>query len=275
MAVKKAAKNGEKKKGVAVIIVMAVILVLILFVAFAVFVIGFNAFGLRDDHMADFLRGIPVVNRLLPPEEEDYYDENGYIDELLEYGFDEEIFYDWEADEFIELIRSLVGEIGDLRQAVDEADELAGQLGVVIGERNATNAELRQRIDELEEAHAEVRSREEDFDRRVAMGDPRAFQDFFERINPDHAVLLYLEAARYNAENDLVRVYIARVNSMDESDAAAILEEMMELEINLVARILEGLSSTRSGNILTEFDPANAARMMVIMAPDSIIQGLG
>jgi len=284
MAAKNAAVPGGEKKSAVWIIVMVAILVLILFIAFAVFVIGFNAFGLRDNQMAGFLRNIPGVNRLLPQEEEEYYYNeyyNGYNGLDYEYGFDEEFFEDWTHEELIRLIQSLTGAMEILQEEAGDAEQTIEQQNVAINERDAANDVLRQRIDELEELHAEIRNREEEVDRIIAMSDPRAFQEFFETMNPYHAALLFPEAVEYNMESDRIRAYIATVNSMDESAAADMLQELMDMDINLTAFILESLGTSRRGNIISEFSSENAARIMLVMSPiiivdlDLNIAGLG
>jgi flagellar motility protein MotE (MotC chaperone) len=153
-----------------------------------------------------------------------------------------------------------------LEEALEEIGDLtaAGTLSAI------QNRALADRIEELEDMHEEVRRTQAEFERRVAMNDPRAFEDFFARINPEHAAQLFQDAVRHNLNEQQLNDYIATFSGMDESAAAATLQVMMDTEINLVARILENLSRSKRSAIMAEFTPAHAARVSIVMAPDSI-----
>jgi hypothetical protein len=279
LAVKAKRKGAnEKKKGIGGVIIIGIICLLLLFITFAVFVVGFNALGIRDKYLADRLRGVPFINNLLPPEETDEPiingengEGNGYENGVENGGEEEETFEDWEIDDFINRLTQLNGIINSLRIQITElTDEISG-----LHTRDTQRLELidsiSERLEEFNEMHNSFRTVQTAFERQVAMGDPIAYQEFFEQFNPEHASQLYQDVVRHNIDVQLLNDYIAIVSRMDASAAAAMLQEMMETEINLVARILDHLSVSRRSAIMQELTPAHAARIMIAMAPGSII----
>lgn len=154
-------------------------------------------------------------------------------------------------------------------------EELARQ----VDELAAENAGLKERIALLERISNELgqtaeiykdfelkqqtlRQAKEDFDQLVAKNDPAAFSTFFEQVNPDTAAVIYREIMTEEKRVEQIKQHAATYEVMNGAKAAAILEELVITDSDLVFLILKNISEEKRAEILGEMRPKYAARVL-------------
>ena len=229
-------KNSGKNKGSAAIWVVLGIVALLAGGIAVTWI--YNPMGLRDTLTENVVRQIPIVNNLLSaPDPLEGYEAMSQ--------------------------EELIDEINYLQNIIDERD------AQIAGMNNRIELYLQDiaRLQEFEDQHVRFREDKAVFDQMIAENDPQAFVRFYESISPENAADLYPEAsatARYDAE---MKKYIRDFQAIDEKRAAAILEELVLTDMNLVVLILDNLNSEQSGAILGEMEPENASAVSRIRAP--------
>ena len=193
-----------------------------------------------------FLKNVPVINRILPE------------------ATDEEI-----AEETGSKYKNLA-------EAIDRINELESQLD---NYKNSDSSDS-QTISELQAEIARLKVFEENaqyyqdlkdkFDREVVYADNAPdienYKQWYESIDADNAAKLYQQVVKDLQESQRVKDWAEAYSKMDADKAAAILEEMTG-DTNLVAKILNCMTSKQRGAVLAAMDPVYAAKITKIMYP--------
>ena len=193
-----------------------------------------------------FLKNVPVINRILPE------------------ATDEEI-----AEETGSKYKNLA-------EAIDRINELESQLD---NYKNSDSSDS-QTISELQAEIARLKVFEENaqyyqdlkdkFDREVVYADNAPdienYKQWYESIDADNAAKLYQQVVKDLQESQRVKDWAEAYSKMDAKKAAAILEEMTG-DTNLVAKILNCMTSKQRGAVLAAMDPVYAAKITKIMYP--------
>ncbi len=232
----KAPKNKEKKRSIAPIIISVILL---LIVGAAVAVVGFNVFNLRDRYLTGILRNIPIVNNLLPAETAPDPTETATKEELL-------------------------AQISQLERTLRDREDQITQLNE---KSNMYLTEL-ERLQDIETQQAEIKQQKADFDKMIATNDPMAYQAFYESVDPTNAEQLYKEVVGVNQASAEINQYISAFTSMDATAAAAILEQLVSGDLNLVVDILSRMDAASRGEILAAMTPPSAAAVSKRAAPN-------
>ena len=233
-AARKAAKSqgggtGKKSK-IGLIIALALVGV----VGGFVLLTAFNVFELRDDIVMPFLRNVPLFGRLIPGAAEDDYDP---------------------ATAALRTEQELRLKIEDLERQLAELEaETSGVLdawGGLVGDLAESELELlRLRI--MEELFALHIAEREQFEREIIEGNPDAFINWFQTMNPDRADEIYMEliadlVAGYRREH-----YLNMWSAMHPASiAGAIMAREMHLtDLPLLISVLRDFSYETSAAIL-------------------------
>ena len=184
---------------------------------------------------------------------------------------------------FALLIKMNVGGIGsmlrpykNLSEAIDRINELESQLD---NYKNSDSSDS-QTISELQAEIARLKVFEENaqyyqdlkdkFDREVVYADNAPdienYKQWYESIDADNAAKLYQQVVKDLQESQRVKDWAEAYSKMDADKAAAILEEMTG-DTNLVAKILNCMTSKQRGAVLAAMDPVYAAKITKIMYP--------
>lgn len=199
-----------------------------------------NPFGLRDNVVYPMLSNIPVVKDYLP------------------------VGWTAEPELTTEQLRARVKELENQLAARDE--------GIIrLEEKNSQNAIEIDRLREFEGQQLRYKQDKASFDERVAMEDPQAFADYYQKIAPENAEILYPLAAAQSENDNEVKRYISTFSEMDEEEAAAVLQQLIATDMNLVVAILRGMNNRAASAVLGSMDAAAAASVSKMMAPDSMI----
>lgn len=201
----------------------------IIIIAILVAVLGFNVGGIRDKYMRPVLEKIPIVKNLLPPIEDTTEGEDNNKEKLSEEQ---------------QTIEALKKEIESL------------------------NAEIK-RLKEFETAQLQFKAEKAEFDKLIALNDPKAYSTFYESILPENAQKLYQEAVGQVQNTKEFKDYIATFENMKKDAAAKILEELIMTDMDLVITILDNLTSTKRSEILATMDPVNAASCTKLLSNKS------
>ena len=94
------------------------------------------------------------------------------------------------------------------------------------------------------------------------------YQKYYESIDPATAEFLYRQVVAELEEEKEIQEYAQTYSEMKPKQAAAIFEEMTN-NLDLVARILNEMSTEDRGKILGVIDSEVAAKLTKIMEPDS------
>lgn len=230
-------KSKKKKKGKGKKIAFLLIFILIIAALAAVFI--FNLFDIREKYLRPVLQNVPIVKNILPETQE--------------------------QDEFGAMTKEqLVVEVKKMRSENERLQESNNVLNDRIKTLQSENTSLK----ELESQYEEFRTEREQFENMVASGDPQAYANFYEGINPEHAEELYKEAIVSTSADTELKNYVQTFENMKKDAAAKALEELVGTDMDLVVRILQNISTEQRGAILSVMDTANTAAIIKQMAPD-------
>ena len=171
---------------------------------------------------------------------------------------------------------NMIGKYKNLSEAIDRINELESQ---VDNYKNSDSSDS-QTISELQAEIARLKVFEENaqyyqdlkdkFDREVVYADNAPdienYKQWYESIDADNAAKLYQQVVKDLQESQRVKDWAEAYSKMDAEKAAAILEEMTG-DTNLVAKILNCMTSKQRGAVLAAMDPVYAAKITKIMYP--------
>nr|WP_317358333.1 hypothetical protein [uncultured Tyzzerella sp.] len=154
-------------------------------------------------------------------------------------------------------------EEGQTEQPIDENQQAINSLTAEIEELNKEIARLK----EFENAQLKFKAEKEQFDKMIALNDPKAYATFYETIAPENAEKLYKEAVNKQVVDKKFKDYVQTFENMKKDAATKILEELITTDMDLVITILQNLSSEKRSEILSTMDPKNAASCSKLLYP--------
>jgi|GEM_PF-1655590 len=221
---------------------LVILLVVLLLVAGATAAIVLNLFGFRTIIVNDVLMKIPIVNNLITPEPTP--------DEL-------------EGPSAAELQT----EVDALTKQKDADKAEIERLAAL----NATYLKEIERLTDFETRQLKYKEDKEAFDRMIAINDLMAYAKFYESVDPVNAEILYREYAKKSNATKEMRDYVNTFTAMDESNAAAGLEQMAAADPELVVQILMAMNAEQRGLIMNEMTVQAVANLGRRMAPEQEI----
>ncbi|PXV93506.1 hypothetical protein C8E03_102274 [Lachnotalea glycerini] len=254
---KKEAKKRAKEQGIADLekeeatggkVGVAVVTIFIIAVWLGIFalLIKWDVGGFGSTVLYPLLKDVPVVSAILP-------DTN-----TQDLAADGDYPYDTLA-EAVEQIKSLELQLKTAQDQIASNDE--------------TVAQLNEEIDKLkvfEQQQTEYEQLKAKFDEDIVFNDNAPdvseYKTYYESISPDNAELLYKQVVQQIEYSDEVKDYAKAYGKMKPAQAAGIFEKMTD-NLELVAEILENMSTEARGDILGAMDPTVAAKVTKIMAP--------
>jgi flagellar motility protein MotE (MotC chaperone) len=202
--------------------------------------IYFNAFKLRDNYVYPFMRKIPIVQSMVPAEGE------ASTDPIYSMGAEDL------RNETLKLRKKL-------EEAEAETDDARAQ--------SASYLEQMKTLQAFEEQQVSFKRDKEEFDQMVALKDPEAYSAYYERISPENAERLYPMAAAEAGQAGLQKKYAQTFAQMDESSAAAALEQLIPTDMDLVVMVMGSLGPDAAGEIFDQMSAASVAAVTKRMAP--------
>ncbi|MFR4985920.1 MAG: hypothetical protein ACLUCH_00860 [Lachnospirales bacterium] len=169
--------------------------------------------------------------------------------------------------ERIPIIKNLLPPLEtDNEQTEEVVDEKQQTIDSLTKEIEELNKEIT-RLKEFENSQLEFKTQKEEFDKMIALNDPKAYSSFYESISPENAEELYKQAINKEVTDKRFKEYIQTFETMKKDAVATILEELIITDMDLVITILENVSSDKRSEILSVMDPKNAASCSKLLAP--------
>ena len=250
---KEIAKQEEalgEEEGNGFVTFVATLFIVVLWLAVICVIVKLDIGGFGSSVLKPVLKDVPVLNKILPgvslTETNDPESYGGYSS----------------LQEAVDYIKKLELDIERLQTASNLKDsELA--------DAQAQIARLR----EFENAQVEFQRIEQEFYDEMIHSEkgpgPEAFRKWFEEMNPSLAESLYRQVVVQLEESTEFKEFANAYAQMKPKAAASALEELMNTDTNLVARILKAISVDERAAIMNQMSAANAARLTKIMNPDS------
>lgn len=232
---KRSGEDGAVSK-----IVSALIVIVIVLIWLGVFIVLIKADvgGFGSNVLAPVLRDVPVINKILPEGSASETSGN----------------YDYTLDEAIDRIK-------ELEMELDSQSSISGVDSSYIAQ---LEAEI-ERLQEFEDQQDEFAEQKKEFDEEVVYADNapdiEEYQKYYEQIDPDNAAEIYRQVVEEEQYNAKVEAAAERYAEMEPSSAAAILDQMISADLDLVCSILENMDSEECGLILEAMDSNVAAKI--------------
>ena len=208
--------------------------------------------GFGSGVLKPLLKDVPVVNKILPTEGPLLQDGEEVEDEYAGYA---------SLKEAVEQIKLLELQL-----------EQASLKGSTLEDENAKLKEEITRLKTFEASQVEFERIKTEFFEEVIYAEKgpgvEEYQKYYESIDPATAEFLYRQVVAELEEDKEIKQYAQTYSEMKPKQAAAIFEKMTN-NLDLVARILQEMSSEDCGKILGVMDAEIAAKLTKIMEPDS------
>lgn len=150
-------------------------------------------------------------------------------------------------------------------QPLDEKDQ---KIEALTAEIQTLNDEIN-RLKVFEQEQLKFKAEKEEFDKMIALKDPKAYSSFYESINPENAEELYKQAVTKEVKDKEFKEYIQTFEGMKKDAVSTILEELITTDMDLVITILQNLSSDKRSEVLATMDPKNAAACSKLLSPET------
>ena len=236
----------EDSFGSKITMVFVSILIVLVWLGIIVLLIKYDAGGFGSTILRPLIKDVPYLNMILP-EDDDFIEDTEYQYETI--------------DDAVERIKEL---------------EMLLDAALAVGSTDAeTIVSLKEQIAELEVYKAEQVEFEkikEKFYAEVVFSDQapslEEYKTFYESIDPENAEVLYKQIVEQLQHDAMVEDYVKTYSSMKAKEAAAIFDTMTD-NLQLVADILQAMSSQARADIMSKMEPANAAKLTAMMQPDN------
>ncbi len=236
----KAGKNPGSKKGGKIV----PFLVFLILAGAISGIMYFDVLGARTKYVMPLLEKVPFINNLIKEQEEqDTIDPN-------------DPYANMNKKQLSALIASQQAQIDRLNQ---DAADTQQKIKLYTDEID--------RLKGIEDQQLEFKRQKEEFDTLIAQNDPQAYSKFYESINPENAEKLYKEAVGVTEKSKAYKSYIAKIEAVDDSEAAKILEELSKTDMDLTVNILNNIKNEKAGSVIAKMDTRIASRVVKRMTP--------
>lgn len=226
----------------------ATVLIVALWLAVICVIIKLDIGGFGSSVLTPILKDVPVVNKILPgtgvTETNNPESYGGYS--------------------------SLTEAVAYIRELELEVERLQNASNVKDADLEKLRAEV-QRLKEFEDAQVEFQRIQSEFYEEVVYSDkgPGAeeYKKWYEGMNPSLAESLYRQVIIQLEESTQFQEYVSTFTNMKPKAAAALLEEMTDL--NEVAKILNAMNASARGDIMNQMSAEFGAKVAAIMNPDT------
>ncbi len=238
--------EAEETLGSKIVLALVTLLIILIWIGIIVVLIKFDVGGFGSTVLRPIIKDVPYLNMILP--------ESDDIMEDTEYQY--------------ETIDDAVDRIKELEGLLDEQLAVNSENADTIAQLQAQVAELE--VYKLEQATFE--ELKEKFYEEVVFSDQapdiEEYKTYYESIDPENAEVLYKQTIEQLEYNEMVEDYAKTYSSMKPKEAAAIFDTMTD-DFELVADILQNMSTQSRADILGKMEPENAAKITEIMEPDN------
>ncbi len=237
----------EEKETSKVLIFFVSLLIVLIWLGIIGVLIKCDVGGFGSSVLYPMWKDVPYLNRILPDVEKELYSTE---DTQYPYG---------SLAEAVERIKELERQVDALSaQSVTDSDTIT-QL-----------EEQQKELQAYREREAEFEKEKEKFYEEVVFSDKapdiEQYKIFYESIEKDNAEILYKQVVQQLQKDAEIEDYVKAYSSMKAKDAAEIFNTMTD-DLELVAKILQGMNASARGNILAEMNADTAAKVTEILNP--------
>lgn len=241
-------EDENEEGGSKIAVFFVTIIIIIIWLAILALLIKMDVGGFGSTVLTPILKDVPYVKEILPEG-----DDGEFGTEDTEYPYQT-------LDEAVAYIKELELEL----QAAQEGNT---ENSAYVAELEAEVAKLQQ----YEQNEADFENLKAQFYEEVVFGDNAPdiseYQKYYEGIDPANAEELYKEVITQEEEDAELEAYIQKYSLMKPKEAAAIFDTMTD-NLELVAKILEGMNTQSAADILGKMDSETAAKVTEIMEPE-------
>lgn len=262
-AAKKAAKGGfsavatdeggmyvdaDEEEGFSLSVLLIVIFIIFIWIAILCLLVKLDIGGFGSDVLYPILKDVPVVNMILP-EQENLEEYEGEFDNL--------------PDALAEINR-LNSQINELKSELNSGADRESE------EVKALKEEIT-RLRTFEDSQVEFDKLKTEFYEEVVFAeeapDIENYKKYYEEIDPDNAEYLYKQVVAQMETDAQMKEYVQTYSDMKPKQAAAIFESMTD-NLELVAEILDRMEPSARAKIMNVMDADVAAMLTKIMDPE-------
>lgn len=262
-AAKKAAKGGfsavatdeggmyvdaDEEEGFSLSVLLIVIFIIFIWIAILCLLVKLDIGGFGSDVLYPILKDVPVVNMILP-EQENLEEYEGEFDNL--------------PDALAEINR-LNSQINELKSELNSGADRESE------EVKALKEEIT-RLRTFEDSQVEFDKLKTEFYEEVVFAeeapDIENYKKYYEEIDPDNAEYLYKQVVAQMETDAQMKEYVQTYSDMKPKQAAAIFESMTD-NLELVAEILDRMEPSARAKIMNVMDSDVAAMLTKIMDPE-------
>lgn len=239
-------EEAEESLASKLVLVFVTLLIILVWLGIIVLLIKFDVGGFGSTILRPLIKDVPYINMILPVSEES--------EEGTAYYF--------------ETVEDAVVRIKELEQMLDESYTNNTASTDQVAKLEAQVKEL-QKYKEERDYFEEIK---EKFYEEVVFSpsapDIEAYRTYYESIDPENAEVLYKQVVEQLEYDAMVEDYAKTYSTMKAKEAAAIFDTMTD-DFELVADILQNMSTSSRADILGKMEPENAAKITAIMEPDN------
>mgnify|MGYP001162903354 FL=1 len=232
---------------------LSILIVLVVFGGAFYYVLKNNIYGLGEQFRPSLER-IPVLKLALPalPASADPYDPKHLTQkELLDhYNYLRGVESDLKAqlESTAAQVTALEGEKKQWKDLKDEAE--------------AIRLQNENTMKQIEQQLAEIEADKKELTRLIAAGNKEAFQQYYEKIDPQTAKEIYGELAKEDVVSQEYKNLAKPYLEMEPANAATILTELAASDMPMVVNLLGAMKADLAAEIVENMEPKFAAELM-------------
>lgn len=235
--------SSQDSAGGKIVTTLIVLVIVIIWLAIFAVLIKLDVGNFGSEVLYPVLKDVPVVNMILP--------------EPIGAKDDDEIQYD------------------NLAEANARIQELEKKLAMSNNADSANGTEIEElqaeinRLKKFEEDQKAFSERVKVFDENVVYSDKapdtEEYKKYYEGIEPDNAEQIYREVCKAYEYSQEIKNQADMYGKMEPANAAAVLSEMTN-DLDLVAKILGSMQTSKRAEIMNNMAPTVAAQITTKMA---------
>ena len=241
-------EENEECGGSKVAVVFVTIIIIVIWLAILALLVKMDVGGFGSTVLTPILKDVPYVNKILPESEDD-----ALSTEDTEYPYQT-------LDEAVAYIKELEVELQMAQESKADNEAYVEELESQV-----------EKLQQYEQNEADFEKQKADFYEEVVFNDNAPdiseYQKYYESIDPANAEELYKQVVAEEAVNKEIEDYISTYSQMKPKEAAAIFDTMTD-NLELVAKILDGMDAQSAANILGKMNSDTAAKVTELMEPE-------
>lgn len=239
-------ENGEEKAGSKIAAAIIVLVIIIAWLGLLAALVRFDVGGFGSNVLRPVLKDVPVINKILPPADDD------------ETAKETDLPYTTlrQALERIEELETantgLTGQVNELNETISEKDKEIAKLKI------------------FEEDQANFQAQKEAFYNEIVYGenapDADKYIEWYNSLDPEYAERIYRQVVAEQSKDDEMKELASTYAAMKPQEAAKILETMTK-DLDTVAAILSAMTAEQRGLIMGKMSAEFAANVTRKLAP--------